>query len=58
MGYVTKNQIERAREIPVLEYVLTHESGNLRRVGGGYRFKDHESLAVSDKGFYWHSHDI
>jgi len=57
-GYVTPEQIQRAREIPALDYVLANESGNLRRVGNGYRFKDHESLAVSDKGFYWHSHGI
>jgi hypothetical protein len=58
MGYVTKDQIERARQYSVLDYVLSYESGNVKRVGSAYRLKDHESLAVSDKGFYWHSHGI
>ena len=58
MGHVTKEQIERARQVKVLDYVLSHEENNLRRVGNGYRLKDHESLAVSEKGFYWHSHGI
>ena len=57
-GYVTPEQIKRAREMRVLDYVLAYESGNLRRVGNGYRLKDHESLAVSEKGFYWHSHGM
>ena len=58
MGWVTKEQIERAREVNVLDYILTYESDNIKRVGSGYRLKEHESLAVSDKGFYWHSHGI
>ena len=53
--YVTKEQTSRAREIPVLEYVLRYEGDKYKRVGSGYRSKEHESLAVSDKGFYWHS---
>ncbi len=47
MGYVTKEQIERARQVDILEYILTHEPGNAKRVGSGYRLKDHESLAVT-----------
>jgi hypothetical protein len=58
MGFVTKNQIERARQLKVLDYVLSHEPDSVRRVGSGYRLKEHESLAISDKGFYWHSKGI
>ena len=58
MGWVTKGQIERARQISVLEYVLAYEAGNIKRVGNGYRLKDHESLAISEKGFYWHSRGV
>ena len=58
MGWVTKDQLERARQISVLEYVLRYESKNLKRVGGEYRLRDHESLAVGEKGWYWHSRDI
>ena len=55
MGYVTKEQIERAREFHVLNYVLANEGNQYKRVGSGYRSKEHPSLAVSEKGFYWHS---
>ncbi len=55
MGYVTKEQIARARRVDVLDYVLTHEPGNVRRVGGGYRLRDHESLSVTTGKWYWHS---
>jgi hypothetical protein len=58
MAYVTTDQIERARQINVLDYILTHEANNIKRVGNAYRLKDHKSLAISDKGFYWHSHGI
>jgi len=58
MGYVTKEQLARARQTGVLDYILTYEPGNVRRVGSNYRLKDHESLAISDKGFYWHSRNI
>ena len=52
---MTKEQIERARQVKVLDYVLMYEPDSVRRVGSGYRSKEHESLAISDKGFYWHS---
>jgi len=55
MPGVTKEQIERARRINVLDYILMYEPNNVRSVGNGYRLKDHESLAISEKGFYWHS---
>lgn len=58
MGRVSKEQIERARRVRVLDYVLSHESGDFRRVGVGYRMKDHPSLAVNADGWYWHSHEI
>jgi hypothetical protein len=55
VGYVTKDQIERARQYSALDYVLAYEPSQYKRVGSGYRKKEHPSLAVSDKGFYWHS---
>ena len=39
----------------MLEYVLRYESDKIKRVGNGYRLKDHESIAISEKGFYRHS---
>jgi hypothetical protein len=34
MAYVTKEQLTRARQVDVLDYVLTHEQGNVRRAEG------------------------
>ena len=39
----------------MLDYVLRYESNQYKQVGRSYRSKEHKSLAVSDKGFYWHS---
>ena len=58
MGYVTTEQLERAREYRVLDYVLRYEADQYKPVGGGYRSKEHPSLAVSERGFYWHSHGL
>ncbi|MCL2035049.1 MAG: DUF3991 and toprim domain-containing protein [Oscillospiraceae bacterium] len=58
MGYVSKEQIAHARQVGVLEYILACESGDFRRTGKGYRMKEHPSLAVSEKGWYWHSEEI
>ena len=44
MGYVTKEQIQRAREFHVLDYVLANEGNQYKRVGSGYRSKEHPSL--------------
>jgi len=58
MAYISSDQLERARQIPVLDYIICYESGNIKRVGSEYRLWDHESLAVGDKGWYWHSKGI
>ena len=58
MGYVTKEMSAKAREIAVLDYVMQYESNNIKRVGSSYRLRDHDSLAVGDKGFFWHSRGI
>jgi len=58
MGWVTEEQLEQARQIPVLEYVRMYELDNLKRVGKEYRLRDHKSLAVGENGWYWHSRNI
>ena len=58
MGWVTEEQIERAKSIDVLDYIQKTESQNIKRVGREYRLKDHSSLAVSPGKWYWHSHKI
>jgi len=58
MAYVSSDQLNRARQIPALDYILRYESGKIKKVGNEYRLRDHESLAVGDKGWYWHSKGI
>jgi hypothetical protein len=57
---VSKEQIERAKAVPLLDYLLAHESGNWGRVGSAYyrRDPDHNSLEVSNNLWHWHSHGI
>jgi len=52
---VSKSQIERARQISVLDYILQYEHDNIKRVGSEYRLLNHKSLSVGEKGWYWHS---
>ncbi|MCL2081773.1 MAG: hypothetical protein FWH04_00825 [Oscillospiraceae bacterium] len=58
MADVSKDQIQRARQYDILDYILTYEPDNVRRVGNSYRLKDHPSLAVKEGGWYWHSRNI
>ena len=54
MGYVSKEMIARAREIPAIDYILAHESGAFKSVGHGYRLRADNAFALSDKGWYCH----
>jgi hypothetical protein len=60
VSVVSKEQIERAKAVPLLDYLLAHESGNWGRVGSAYyrRDPDHNSLEVSNNLWNWHSHGI
>ncbi len=60
MGDVTQEQIERAKSVPLLDYLLAHEGGNFKRVGSAYyrRDADHNSLRVDNNLWYWHSRGI
>lgn len=55
---MSQDQIERARQVGVLDYVQRHEPDNLKRVGTEYRLRDHDSLSVSEKEYFWHSQGI
>jgi hypothetical protein len=59
-GYVSKEQIERAKAVPILDYLLFHEGDNFKRVGNAYyrRDPDHNSLEVSNNLWNWHSHGV
>jgi hypothetical protein len=56
--FVSKEQIEAARKVGVLEYLQRYESGNIKRDGREYRLKDHDSLTVSNGYFHWHSQNV
>ena len=58
MSCVNKSQVERARLVSVLEYILRYEHDNAKRVGTQYRLRDHDSLSVSEEGWFWHSQGI
>ena len=56
--FVEKEQVERAKEIDVLDYIFATEPHNIKRVGNGFRLKDHDSLSVASGKWYWHSRGI
>ena len=59
MGYVTKQQIEKAREMDLLTYLQAYEPNNLRPFGrNGYCLKDHDSLKISNGKWFWWSQNI
>jgi hypothetical protein len=55
---VSREQIARAKEIGIEDYILSHESDNVKRVGGAYYLRDHNSLEISNNLWNWHSHGI
>jgi len=56
--WVSREQIERAKEVAVLDYVLAHEPGNVTREGNEYRLKDHDSLTMSNGKWNWRSRGV
>jgi len=54
VGWVTNEQLERARLFPALDYILQYESSEYKRVGKGYRLKSDNAFAVDEKGWYCH----
>jgi len=55
MPGVTRSQIERAKQVDILDYLLAHEPGNLKKTGNEYRLRDHDSLTISNGYWHWHS---
>jgi hypothetical protein len=58
MPGVSKEQIARAKEIGIVDYILSHEPDNVKRVGNEYRLRDHDSLTISNGKWCWHSREI
>jgi hypothetical protein len=55
MPWVTEEQIARAKQVGLLDYLLANEPHNLKKVGNEYRLRDHDSLTVSNGKWNWHS---
>jgi len=58
MPGVSREQIDRAKQMDILDYILTHEPSNVKRIGRGYYLKDHDSLEISNGLWNWHSRGI
>jgi hypothetical protein len=55
---VTPEQIARAKEVNILDYVLSHEPNNVKRIGNTHYLKDHDSFRISNGLWKWESHGI
>lgn len=55
---VTSEQIARAKEINILDYILSHEPNNIKRIGNAHYLKDHDSFRISNGLWKWESHGI
>nr|WP_312577796.1 DUF3991 and TOPRIM domain-containing protein [Sedimentibacter sp.] len=55
MPWVTEEQIARAKQVDILDYLLANEPNNLKKSGNEYRLRDHDSLTVSNGKWHWHS---
>ena len=55
---VSSEQIDRAKQVDILDYLLMYEPDNLKRVGKAYYLKDHDSLEISNGLWRWHSTGI
>lgn len=59
MPYVTRAQIERAKEMDLLTYLQAYEPNELVHFSGNvYTTRTHDSLKISNGKWCWWSHDI
>jgi hypothetical protein len=58
MNYVSPRQIQAAKSVPLLDFLMSTEPENIHKVGREYRLRDHDSLTVSNGKFHWHSCSI
>lgn len=54
MPGVTKEQIAKAREVDLLDYLLQHEPSSIQHEGANYRHREHDSLVYSGSKKYWY----
>ena len=59
MGYVTREMIDRAKEMDLLTYLRTYEPQELAHFGGStYCTREHDSLKISNGKWCWFSRGI
>ncbi len=52
---MTPEQVERAREVGILDYILQNEPQNFKKMGSRYVMREHESFVVSKGRWIWNS---
>jgi hypothetical protein len=55
---VTREQISRAKQVNILDYILRHEPDNVKRIGNTHYLKDHDSFRISNGLWKWESQGI
>jgi len=55
MPRVTPEQIARAKEVNILDYVLRYEPGRFKKVGNRYVMREHDSFVISKGRWIWNS---
>jgi hypothetical protein len=58
MPQVSREQIDCAKKVNILDYILRYEPDNVRRIGKTHYLKDHDSLRISNGLWKWESQDI
>ena len=58
MPGVSREQIARAKEINIEDYIRSHEPQNIKRIGNTIYLKDHDSLRISNGLWKWESQGI
>jgi hypothetical protein len=58
MPGVSRDQIARAKEVNIEDYIMSHEPNNVKRIGRALYLKDHDSLEISNGLWNWHSHGV
>lgn len=57
--YVSKNEIEKAKQMDLLTYLVNYEPTNLvKETNNSYCTKEHDSLKISNGLWYWFSRGI
>ena len=55
MPRVSKEQIDRAKEVNILDYVLRNEPQNFKKSGNRYVMREHDSFVISNGKWVWNS---